>query len=306
VPVTVTVRAAPLLNSLTITPNLEDCGTGAICSGQNGTATVTVLGPQGAQLAGRAVRFDVVGTAYAIATNDPAQPFVSSRTVNSDASGAASVIVKANLNVATQFVQMTATDLTSGQQLTGNFVIQQVTDGSKILTVVPGAAKITGVYKGECSAGFRTDYYIYGGTPPYRVTSSFPAAATLVNPVVNVNGGFFEAITNGYCVDPMTFSILDATGRQTTATLSNVEGENERTVAPPALAGSPEIYTDTACTGSDSFVISAARRRTTSASRHRDRNSCRASGKTSIGPDDGRRRHVRPVLDSSSPQKSAT
>jgi hypothetical protein len=312
VPVTVTVRAAPLLNSLTITPNLEDCGTGAICSGQNGTATVTVLGPQGAQLAGRAVRFDVVGTAYAIATNDPAQPFVSSRTVSSDASGAASVIVKANLNVATQFVQMTATDLTSGQQLTGNFVIQQVTDGSKILTVVPGAAKITGVYKGECSAGFRTDYYIYGGTPPYRVTSSFPAAATLVNPVVNVNGGFFEAITNGYCVDPMTFSILDATGRQTTATLSNVEGENERTtVAPPALAGSPEIYTDTACTGKTfSFVISGG---TTPYNVSASRGTVTpqlvpgAGGKTSVsGLTTGGGVTSVLFLDSSSPQKSAT
>ena len=40
-PVTVTVRAAPLLNSLTITPNQSDCGTTAICSGQNGTAAVT-------------------------------------------------------------------------------------------------------------------------------------------------------------------------------------------------------------------------------------------------------------------------
>ena len=51
VPVTVTVRAAPLVNSLTITPNLADCGTGAICSGQNGTASVTVLGPQGGTIA---------------------------------------------------------------------------------------------------------------------------------------------------------------------------------------------------------------------------------------------------------------
>ena len=134
---TVTVRAAPLLNSLTITPNLADCGTEAICSGQNGTASVTVLGPQGGPLAGRAVRFDVVGTAYAIATNNPAQPFVTSLVVISDANGVASVIIKANVNAATQFAQMTATDLTSGQQLTGNFVIQQVTDGAAILTVVP-------------------------------------------------------------------------------------------------------------------------------------------------------------------------
>ena len=237
VPISVTVRPAPLVNSLTITPNLAECGTGAICSGQNGTASVTVLGPQGAPLAGRAVRFDVVGTAYAIATNNPAQPLVSSLTVLSDASGVASVIIQANVNAPTQFVQMKATDLTSGQQLTGSFVIQQLTDGTKILTVVPGEAKITGPAKGICSTGFATDYYIYGGTPPYRVTSTFPNSVTLVNSTVNANGGFFRAVTNGDCVDPLTFSILDATGRQTTAKLINVEGTTDVPVVPPTGAG---------------------------------------------------------------------
>ena len=257
VPVTVTVRAAPLLNSLTITPNLADCGTGAICSGQNGTASVTVLGPQGGQLAGRAVRFDVVGTAYAIASNNPAQPFVSSLTVVSDANGVASVIIKANVSAPTQFVQMKAADLTSGQQLTGNFVIQQVTDGTAILTVVPDNAKITGAFKGQCSTGFATDYYIYGGTPPYRVASTFPNSITLVNSVVNANGGFFEAITNGSCVDPLTFTILDATGRQTTTKLSNVEGSGDVPVVPPvALAVAPTTVTNAACSNNTfKFVV---------------------------------------------------
>jgi hypothetical protein len=257
VPVTVTVRAAPLLNSLTITPNLADCGTGAICSGQNGTASVTVLGPQGASLAGRAVRFDVLGTAYAIATNNPAQPFVSSLVVVSDANGVASVIIKANVSAATQFVQMRATDLTSGQQLTGNFIIQQITDGSKILTVVPDNAKITGAFKGQCSTGFATDYYIYGGTPPYRVTSTFPNSITLLSSTVNTNGGFFRAVTNGSCVDPLTFSILDATGRQTTTKLSNVEGtEDAPKVETVAVTVEPKTVKDAACSNKTfNFVI---------------------------------------------------
>jgi hypothetical protein len=257
VPVTVTVRAAPLVNSLTITPNLADCGTGAICSGQNGTASVTVLGPQGGPLAGRAVRFDALGTAYAIATNNPAQPVVSSLVVVSDANGVASVIINASVSAPTQFVQMTATDLTSGQQLTGNFVIQQITDGTAILTVVPGTATINGAVKGICSTGFATDYYIYGGTPPYRVRSTFPNSITLVNTVVNSNGGFFEAITNGSCVDPLTFTILDATGRQTTSTLSNVEGKEDAPVVTPVdLTVAPTTVTNAACSNNTfKFVI---------------------------------------------------
>jgi hypothetical protein len=206
---TITVRAAPLLNSLTITPNLDDCGTG-LCSGQNGTASVTVLGPQGGALAGHAVRFDVVGSSYAIVSNNPGQPLVSSLTVLSDSTGKATVLVKANVNAPTQFVQMSVTDLTSGQQLIGNFTIVQVTDGSAILTVVPSEAEIKGAFKGVCSNGFATDYYIYGGTPPYRVTSTFPNSVTLTGSPVNTNGGFFRATTNGSCVDPLKFSILDA------------------------------------------------------------------------------------------------
>ena len=202
-----------------------------------------LLAPQGVAIAGRAVRFDVLGTAHAIAINT-AQPFVTSLIVVSDANGVASVIVRANAGAATQFAQLLVTDLTSGQQRTLNFVIQQVVDGTQVLSVVPDEANITGAFKGECSAGFRTDYFIYGGTPPYRVSSTFPASVTLVNSIVNANGGFFEAITNGGCVDPLTFTIVDATGRQTTASLRNVEGTEDRPViVAPALAIAPtEVY----------------------------------------------------------------
>jgi len=121
---------------------------------------------------------------------------------------------------------------------------------SKILTVVPPTAKITGALKGVCSSGFATDYYIYGGTPPYRVTSTFPTGITLVNSIVSSSGGFFEAITNGTCVDPVVFSIFDATGRQTTATLSNVEGTTERpVVTAPNLAITPSDANPGSCFG---------------------------------------------------------
>jgi hypothetical protein len=232
VAVTVTVRAAPLLNSLTITPNNTECGTTAICSGQDGTATVTVLGPQGGPIAGRAIRFDVVSGPFLITTTNPGQPLVTSLTVVSDANGVASVIIKANAGAPTQFAQLRATDLTSGQQLTGTFLIQQVIDGSKILTVVPPDATITGAFKGQCSTNFVIDYFIYGGTPPYRVTSTFPTGIALFNPIVTMEGGFFEALTNGTCLDPLTFSIVDATGRQTTALLHNVEGTTAVPVPP--------------------------------------------------------------------------
>jgi hypothetical protein len=250
VPVTVTVRTAALGNSLTITPGL-DCGTNAICSGQNGTASVTV------PFAGRSVRFDVIGTTYAIVSNNPAQPLVPSLTVISDANGVASVIIQANAGIPTQFAQLRVTDLTSGQQLIGNFLIQQGIDGSTIISVVPATVTFTGPDSATCSSGLTADYFIYGGTPPYRVTSTFPAFVTLVNSIVNVAGGSFRAITNGSCVDPLNFSIVDAAGLQTTAKLINKAGSGDPPVVSPAVAISPPSYTSAACTGASfSFTIS--------------------------------------------------
>ena len=256
VTVAVTVRAAPLLNTFTITPNLADCGT-SLCSGQTATASVIVRGPEGGPLAGRPVRFDVIGSSYAIVTNNPLQPTVNSLTVLSDSTGTAAVILRANTNAPTQVAQMSVTDLTSGQTLIANFTIVQITNGEEILSVVPDTVTITGAFKGVCSTGFTIDYYVYGGTPPYHVTSTFPNSVTLVNSTVNTNGGFFRAITNGSCVDPLVFSIVDATGRQTTAELHNVEGtEDAPTTTPPALAVVPTAITDTGCTGKTfNFVV---------------------------------------------------
>jgi len=231
----VTVRPATLLNTLTIRPNSTDCGTTAICSGQTGTATITLRLPGGGPAPGRQVRFDVVAGPYGIVTTGapPTAATVPSAVVVSDAAGNAQVIIRANVDAPTQPAQIRVTDLTSGQQVTGDFLIQQRTDGSTILTVVPSEVNITGPFIGVCSSGFRIAYFIYGGTPPYRITQTFPTGAILLNPTVNASGGFFEVMTNGSCVNPEQFSIVDATGRQTTATLNNVPGTEPIPVAPP-------------------------------------------------------------------------
>jgi hypothetical protein len=182
---------------------------------------------------------------------------VTSLIVVSDTNGVASVIIRANPGAASQYAQLTVTDLTSGQQRTLNFVIQQVIDGSAILSVVPDTVTITGAFVNQCSAGFTTNYFIYGGTPPYRITSTFPNSITLVNSVVNVTGGFFQAITNGSCVDPLTFSIVDAAGLQTTAKLINEVGTGAVPVVSPPVVISPPSYTSAACTGASfPFTIS--------------------------------------------------
>ena len=252
---TITVKAAPIFNTLTVKPNATTCGTNAVCSGQTATATVTVIGPGGAGIANRLVKFDVVTGDYAIESNDPANPLVSTLTVATDVNGVAQVILKANVSAFTQPALLRATELTTGNQQTAQFTIVQTINGAAVLSVVPSTANITGAFENVCSTGFRIDYYIYGGTPPYRITSTFPDSVTLVNSIVTTSGGFFEAITNGSCVNPLVFSIFDAVGLQTTATLINVPGSAAQPAPPPPpLVVTPSSQSGK-CTGTTFAVL---------------------------------------------------
>jgi hypothetical protein len=246
----VTVRPAPLFNTLTVVPSRTACGVNAVCSGDTATATVQVIGPAGGGIPNRQVRFDVITGAFAIQSSNPGQPLVSTLTVVSDGNGFARVVLQAGVNVPTQPAQIRATDLTTGNSVTASFTIVQQTDGSAILSVVPAVATITGPDVNTCSFGFRIDYFIYGGTPPYQISSTFPSAVTLVNSTVFVSGGFFEAITNGTCVDPLVFTIVDAIGRQTTAQLKNIVGTADAPPPPSApIFITPASVTSASCTG---------------------------------------------------------
>src|SRR5262249_48746263 len=118
---TITVKAAPLLaNGITITPN-GDCAVGAttLCSGGTGLATVVVTNPGGGGIPGRQVRFDVIAGAYQLQTANPAVPLAATLNVITDANGQASAGIAVNVNAPTQIASIRATDVTSGNQITG-------------------------------------------------------------------------------------------------------------------------------------------------------------------------------------------
>lgn len=236
----VVVKPAPLLpNLITIKPN-TDCPAGNLCAGGTGTASVVVTGPGGAGIPGRQVRFDVITGSFAIQSSDPAQPLVQTLTVVSDQFGNAVVGIAIPVGAVTQIATIRATDVTTGNQVTGQFTIQQITSGAAILSMIPsGNTTITGPLKDVCSAGVRVNFYIFGGTPPYDVKVPFPDAVFLNGVPVLTNGGGFTVTTNGSCFTTMPFSVTDATGRTIPAgsspTLTNAVG----TFVPPAPPAPP-------------------------------------------------------------------
>lgn len=245
---TVTVKAAPIFNTLTIKPLTGACGAN-ICSGQIGTASVTVTGAGGVGIPGRQVRFDVVDGDFAIQSNNPATPLVQTLTVVSDGNGVATVFIQANLGAPTQPATLRATELTTGNQVNGLFTIVQ----NSALSVLPADATITAPDNTGCLGGFAINYRIFGGTPPYSASTSVPNAVTILNGVNIPFGGTFTALTTGVCVNPATITIVDATGAVTTATLHNLLGPAAPPppVTPPNVSATPGSIdaTVTGCTG---------------------------------------------------------
>ena len=253
----ITVRPSLLLPaSITIVGNGAPCDGGDVCSGQTGSATVRVTGSGGVPLAGRQVRFDVVQGQYALQTTNPGSPLASTQTVVSDANGEARVIIAVPANTPTQIALLRATELTTGSQVTGQFVIAQVTSGEGVLSVAPGGTTtITGPQTGVCSAGVRVSYYVFGGTPPYRVVTNYPDAVALVGSPVPANGGGFDVITNGSCFTGLTFAVTDATGRTLTTGLPIVENvPGTATPTPPTV----NLQVFASGTGSASAPVSCA------------------------------------------------
>jgi hypothetical protein len=257
----VTVRFAPLFESgLVVTPSSSNCG-GNVCDGETASVRAVATGVGSAPLPGRQIRFDVVFGPYAILTSNPGAPVSSTLIVVTDAAGVADIQIQATPNATTQQAQIRATDVATGQQQIANFIVERRTSTNN-LSVVPPTASIQSASSASCSSGFVIDYYIYGGTPPYTVASTFPNAVVISPTIVAASGGFFRATTNGSCVNPLTFTIVDSAAKATTATLINIPGTGTGPTPPtvsPLVLAPLGGYTrpSTFCQGGNTLTFSA-------------------------------------------------
>ena len=258
----VNVQPAPLLPSLiTVTGNTTpgcDSTTATVCSGSTGTARVKVTGNGGVGIPGRSVRYDVVQGTFQLVSTNPAQPLVQTLTVASDVNGDATVVLNVPANTPTQTGIIRATDVTSGQAVTGTFLIQQITIDGAVLTVLPqGNTTINGPDTLHCSSGVSVTNYIFGGTPPYQVGINFPGAATLTGVPVTKNGGAFTTTTNGTCFINLTYVITDATGRTIPGgsypTVTNQLGTTAPVPPPSALVATPGAIAKNNCVPANTF-----------------------------------------------------
>src|SRR5204862_7524567 len=127
-------------------------------------------------------------------------------------------------NAPTQVALIRATELTSGNVVNGSFTIAQFTDGTGTLTAIPQTWTVKGPTSTSCAANVPVSYYIFGGTPPYRIQSTLPNFATITPTIVQTNGGGFTALLTGLICSAApgaSITITDATGRTISVNLIN-------------------------------------------------------------------------------------
>lgn len=187
--VVVTVKPSSLNDSLTVTDPLK--------AGVQGSVSVRATTITGGPVVGHQVRFRVTdqGAAYGFVCNqslgnclvietDSAGRIITVETTT-DSNGDALAAIKADVGASTQYATISATDMTTGHVLRKQFVI-----AGEVLAVLPSSATwtFTGdndtvlTTPGDCPAppnGAISNFYIYGGTPPYTITTTAPSIAML-------------------------------------------------------------------------------------------------------------------------------
>lgn len=214
-----------------------------LCSGEVGTASVTLKDAAGVSIANRAVRFEALTIGATFAATANAVIFSRVATVNTDAQGVATVAMRADAESSSEAAFLRATDTVSSHRVDTWITVLKQTSGASALNVVPTTGGMVGYFVNECPF-VRREFNVYGGTAPYAVT--LPAANILVlanesaaaapggGVTVAKSGGRFTAenAASACTASSTVITVTDAKGAITTATYTTSAGTVARSTTP--------------------------------------------------------------------------
>lgn len=248
------LHPATLNNQITFTPLAPTgtgCGSGssaALCGGGDAQVVVKAV-MNGVILRARPIRFDVYQGSFQLVTPGTGI-LVNTLTVNTDEQGEAVVRLTAATGASTQVATLQSTDVTTGLVRRYNFNIIQQTSGSGILSTLPsGAITIKGAkgaigQEGSCPGGAsaRVDFYVFGGTPPYRIASPLPGIVSVSPETVVSSGGSFTAQLMG--CGKTSLIVTDSKGLSIeTASIEAQQGDKGDTAPTTTLTVAPTAVT---------------------------------------------------------------
>ena len=254
VPATITtplIAVASAVGSLCAAENNTAITAATLCAGETGSASVILKDANGAVLANREVRFEVLTFGGTVAAKPDSAVFARLATVTTDATGKATVALKADVEVGSEAAFLRATDVVSTHRIDSWFNVLKQTSGVSVLNLVPATGGFTAHYINECPL-VRREYGVNGGKAPYSVT--LPAANTLVlndgttaaAPGAGITlakaGARFTVQSSAAATCATAGSVLtvtDALGATTTGTFNIVAGAATRPAANTDLTLSP-------------------------------------------------------------------
>lgn len=258
---------APVNNALTSAATL--------CEGETATASVTVKDSAGAPIANRSVRFEVLTIGASLAPNAATTAYSRIATVDTNAQGVATVLVRADAESTSEASFLRATDTVSTHRIDTWITVLKLSSAAPVLNLVPTTGGMVGGYANECPF-VRREYTVYGGTAPYAV--SVPAGSTLVMAndsgasapggavTVAKAGGRFttENADSTACATGSTvLTVTDSKGLTAVGAYTMAPGSTARPTATTDLAVSPPAMSLTAdplsayCTSSSArFTVS--------------------------------------------------
>ncbi len=231
------VRASTFENSIVITNSTGGCGNAQLCSGSDAIVTATSI-VNGVAQANRAIRFEAFQGEYGFVAPG-SSTIAASIVATTNVRGEASVLIRARTTAQPQpaILQVVDPSPTSGLVRRFVFSIGLSNDGNNSITVIPNSQSWQAPYNDRCVSGAISSHYIYGGTPPYTVTSTAPQFATFAPSTIFASGEAAQiAVTGTICSSASAgtiFIVQDSVGRRNTFTVSNLLG----TAAPPIAGG---------------------------------------------------------------------
>ena len=255
VPATVTtplITVTPAAASACARENNSAVSAATLCAGELASASIFLKDANGAVLANRDVRFEVLTFGGSLAPKPDSAVFARLATVTTDATGKATVALKADVEATSEAAFLRATDVVSTHRVDTWFTVLKQTSGASDLNIIPATGGFTSFYTNECPL-IRRDYGVNGGRAPYSVT--LPAGNTLVlnngsgdvapgaGVTVASAGGRFTVLSadsTTTCTSTGTvITVTDSLGAVATATFNIVAGVATRPATTTDLALSP-------------------------------------------------------------------
>lgn len=194
------------------------------CAGAESLITL-VPTSNGVRYANKQMRLTTSYGAFGIVIDEITGAIGPTLTKAADTTGNVTFRIKVTANVPTQYAQFRLTDVATSAYRDFTFVITNTNGATTALSALPSTVSLTGADSSKCGTG-TVNVFVFGGTPPYTASTTFPSQIKISETSVSRSGDPFTVtmIDPSFCLSPGNVVITDATGAFITVAVTTAVG----------------------------------------------------------------------------------